>query len=212
MEYHKIKTVWERDPENNYKTLLEYQWSLPEFEYLAACPWIFTEKVDGTNIRVMWDGNGVRFGSKTERGQIPAKLFECLARTFTVPRLIDVFSDTTDVILYGEGFGAGIQKGGGNYCSNQEFVLFDILIGRWWLQRHDVEGIAEALNVPIVPIIGEGDLNNMVDMVREGFNSSWGDFAAEGIVARPKIELKTRSGHRIITKLKGKDFSGNKPV
>jgi hypothetical protein len=40
----------------------------------------------------------------------------------------------------------------------------------------------------------------------EGFKSHWGDFIAEGIVARPKVELKTRAGHRIITKLKYKDF------
>jgi hypothetical protein len=28
--------------------------------------------------------------------------------------------------------------------------------------------------------------------------TKWGDFEAEGIVARPKAELLTRSGHRII--------------
>lgn len=41
---------------------------------------------------------------------------------------------------------------------------------------------------------------------RKGFNSIWGDFIAEGIVARPAVELKTRNGHRIITKIKHKDF------
>jgi hypothetical protein len=46
----------------------------------------------------------------------------------------------------------------------------------------------------------------MVIFVQNGFTSQWGDFAAEGIVARPKIELKTRGGKRIITKIKHKDF------
>ena len=52
--YHKIQTVWLRDPDNRYKTLLEGQWATPEFEYLANNEWTFTEKVDGTNVRVMF--------------------------------------------------------------------------------------------------------------------------------------------------------------
>ena len=48
-EYHKIQTVFKRDPETNHRTLLEGQYSMPEFEYLANNQWVFTEKIDGTN-------------------------------------------------------------------------------------------------------------------------------------------------------------------
>ena len=34
----------------------------------------------------------------------------------------------------------------------------------------------------------------------------FGGFLAEGMVIRPIVELKSRNGHRIITKLKHKDF------
>jgi len=44
---------------------------------------------------------------------------------------------------------------------------------------------------------------------RAGLVSKWGDFEAEGIVARPAVELKTRAGERIITKLKTRDFHAN---
>ena len=37
----------------------------------------------------------------------------------------------------------------------------------------------------------------------------WGDFTAEGLVARPKTELFGRDGKRVITKIKYKDFSQN---
>jgi len=47
-----------------------------------------------------------------------------------------------------------------------------------------------------------------IEMVRNGFNSQWGNFMAEGIVARPKVELKTRKGERLITKIKHRDFIG----
>jgi len=43
-------------------------------------------------------------------------------------------------------------------------------------------------------------------MTKKGFKSQWGDFIAEGIVARPKTEMRTRRGERIITKVKYIDF------
>jgi hypothetical protein len=54
--------------------------------------------------------------------------------------------------------------------------------------------------------MGEGTLTEAAELARVGFNSKWGDFMAEGIVARPEVELKTRAGHRIITKIKHRDF------
>ena len=69
-----------------------------------------------------------------------------------------------------------------------------------------VEDIAEKLNIDHVPIIGRGTLPEMVAMARTGFKSRWGDFAAEGIVARPAVELVGRNGRRIITKIKTRDF------
>jgi len=84
--------------------------------------------------------------------------------------------------------------------------LIDVKIGHIFLKRCDIEDIAKNFNIDIVPIIGTGTLNDMVNMVRKGFNSRWGDFLAEGIVAKPHVELRDRMGHRIITKIKYKDF------
>ena len=49
------------------------------------------------------------------------------------------------------------------------------------------------------------------ELARKGFNSYWGDFKAEGIVARPAFELKARNGKRLITKIKYKDFGNAGP-
>ena len=195
-----------RDPDNRYKTLLMGQYAKPEFAYLRKNQWDFTEKVDGTNIRVMFDGERITFGGKTNRAQIPAKLVTRLNEHFLsqVDKFKDRFSD--GVCLYGEGYGAKIQKGGGNYRQDQDFVLFDVKIGNWWLQRADIENIADELDLDYVPRIGVGTLEEMVRLVQDGFNSRWGDFYAEGIVAKPSVELKERNGSRIITKLKYKDF------
>ncbi len=205
--YHKIQTVFKRDPETKFKTLLEGDFSLAEFEYLQKNVWIFTEKVDGTNIRVMQNEGKITFGGKTDRAQIPAKLVERLNDTFLplTKKFAEVFN-CADVCLYGEGYGAKIQKGGGNYRKDQDFVLFDVKIGEWWLQRKDIEDIGQKLGLDIVPIIGEGTLADMVNMARDGITSMWGDFKAEGIVARPATELVTRNGSRLITKIKTRDF------
>jgi hypothetical protein len=205
-EYHKIQTVFLRDPNTKFKTLLEGEFALPEFKYLANNEWMFTEKVDGTNIRVMFDGQQITFGGKTDNAQIPAFLVTRLQDVF-LPQLETFKAKFADgVCLYGEGYGAKIQNGGGNYRQDQDFVLFDVKIGDWWLERSSVEEIASTLKLDIVPIIGAGTLYDMVEMTRRGFNSIWGNFAAEGIVARPSIELKSRNGHRVITKLKHRDF------
>jgi hypothetical protein len=111
------------------------------------------------------------------------------------------------VCFYGEGYGAKIQKGGGNYKSDgNDFVLFDININNWWLRREDMVKIGNMFGIGVVPIVSSGNLYDMINLVKKGFNSEWGSFLAEGIVARPFVELTMRNGHRIITKLKSKDF------
>lgn len=210
-KYHKIQTVFKRDPETKFKTLLEGQYSLPEFEYLKDNEWVFTEKVDGMNIRVTYSGETIKFNGKTDNAQLHTELIENLHKIFDdklnyfKENFIPLEGQETSVCLYGEGYGAGIQKGG-CYRQDKSFVLFDILIGDWWLQRKDVEDIATKLSLDIVPILGTGTLSDMIKITREGFGSRWGEFQAEGIVARPKAELRTRSGHRLITKIKCKDF------
>ena len=204
-QYHKIQTVYLRDPDNNYKTLLEGQFSKPEFEYLSDNDWVLTEKVDGTNIRVMYDQSDIQFGGKTDRAQLPSPLVNRLNERFLPQQ--DVFQTfTAPVCLYGEGYGPKIQKGGGNYRPDQDFVLFDVKVGDWWLKREDVEEVATMFNIDIVPIIVVCDLIQAVDIVKHGILSTWGNFPAEGVVARPKVELKARNGERIITKIKTNDF------
>jgi len=203
-QYHKIQTIYKRDPATKHKTLLLGEFSVPEFGYLQDNEWVFTEKIDGTNIRVMVQDGRVEFGGKTDQAQIPARLEGHLRETFDAETLVRMFADGT--CLYGEGCGAGIQKGGGNYYQDQRFVLFDVKVGEWWLKREAVEDIAAELGIPAVPVIGRGTLGDLVEMCQNGFTSQWGEFPAEGIVARPAVDLRTRGGQRIITKLKRKDF------
>ena len=204
-EYHKIQTVFKRDEKGR---IIEGDWTLPEFDLLQDIEWEWTEKIDGTNIRIIWDGEMVRFGGKTDNAQIPSFLLNVLQDLFPVEKMARVF--TGPVCLYGEGYGAKIQKGGGNYLSDSvNFILFDIRAGDWWLTRGAMIDIAFDLGINIVPLVGWGILKDAIDMVGNGFKSMISenkDFAAEGLVLRPKLELFARNGERIITKIKSKDF------
>lgn len=206
-EYHKIQSLFKRDMSSKHKTLIEGEWTLPEFEYLADCDWTFTEKVDGTNIRVIYGDGKTEYGGRTAEAQIPANLVGRLNDRFLPleQKLAEVFPGGS-AVLYGEGYGAKIQKVGALYRPDQDFVLFDVRVGDWWLQRPDVEDVAARLGLEVVPVIGTGSLHEAVRWAKNGIRSTWGDFEAEGIVARPQTELNTRSGARIIAKIKCRDF------
>ena len=212
-KYHKIQTVWLRDPENSHKPLLEGQWSKEEFEYLKSLMWSWREKIDGTNIRVKWMEHGtdftpLEFGGKTDKSDIQPSLLARLPEIFSIEEMRKVFEEKP-VCLYGEGHGKKIQKAGEFYLPDRvDFILFDVKIEDYWLQRKDVELIAERFGIKVVPIVGEGTLEEAIELTRIGMDSHISEVPQlmEGIVATPKVELMQRNGARIITKIKHKDF------
>lgn len=211
-KYHKIMSVYKRDEKT--KDFLIGQWSTPEIEYLRNNIWEFTEKIDGTNIRIKYDGENVVYAGRSDDAQIPTTLIrklDELLRYDGQEKLKSVFPEASkenEVILYGEGFGAKIQKGGGNYIKDGvNFILFDVVIPPFQLERKNVDDIAAKLGLLSVPVIGRGTFNDAIEITKKGFNSIFGDFIAEGLVARPLTEMFTRKGDRIITKVKYRDFN-----
>lgn len=211
-EYQKIQGLFKRDEETN--KFIEGDWSLPEFEYLQNNNWIWTEKIDGINIRVMQEGdkgsganNPSRIAGKTDKTLLPMDLVEYLQKRFTSDMFRTVFEHDVDVCLYGEGYGAGIQKGGA-YRSDKGFILFDIKVGRWWLKRDDLTEIARTFEIPIVPVRGYGKISEAITVVKKYLPSCFGEFEfeAEGLVLQPEVCLFARNGQRIITKVKHVDF------
>lgn len=204
-EYPKIQSIYKRNEKTH--EFIEGVFSLPEFEYLKENLWVFTEKVDGTNIWVDWDTERIRFGGRTDNAQIPTFLYNKLQEIFPVEKFESLYPHIP-MCLYGEGYGAKIQKGGKYIKDGVSFVLFDVLIDGWWLKRKDIEDIAHKLGTDIVPIVGYGTLADAVALIKEHtLKSKWGEFLAEGLVLKPKVELKTRAGDRIITKIKHTDYN-----
>lgn len=211
-EYHKIETLFERDEKFKVKPGV-----LKNPTYGLLKTWQFTEKIDGTNIRIMWQpavtsenfaiGESLRFGGKTDNAQIHADLIRHLYESVSIEKLREVFPETA-VVIYGEGYGAGIQKGG-LYSPTKKFIAFDVLVGdKWWLNWENTCDVAQKLGLDTVPYIGEFTLEEATEMVRIGFPSllGAGEARAEGLVGRPAETLFDKKGHRLILKLKTKDF------
>lgn len=209
-EYTKIETIFERDMEGT-KKLIEGKFRNETVEFLKDNQWIGTEKIDGTNVGIVWDGHKVSYQGRTERAQIPTHLMNKLIEMFGGTANEELFEQKfgeMQVILFGEGYGAKIQKGGGNYRSDVSFILFDVYLPQQnlWLKRDAVEDIAKTFGIDTVPIVYEGNLAGAVDFVKGKPKSTIGTADMEGIVCKPAVDMLDRMGSRMVVKIKACDF------
>lgn len=205
--YHKIDNVFERDVEGS-KKLIEGKFRNKAVEFLKDLPWEFTEKIDGTNIRIFWDGYRVSINGRTDKAQLPPHLLHRLEELFKTPEAEDIFEQnfgTTLVELFGEGYGPKIQSGGA-YRNDVDFILFDVMMGGNYQSRNTVEDVARMFGIDCVPIVLRGTIADAVAFVKTHPNSTFGTAKMEGVVGRPEIEMRDRCGNRVIVKIKGRDF------
>jgi hypothetical protein len=242
-EYHKIHTVFKRDMtgERGPKgRLIDGVWARDEFDMLAEAQWQGHEKLDGTSLRIivpgeanehhdtpdllahadMTSGERLLLGGRTARAQIPTNLLDGVNEQIFTPleeRIKEQFA--SGAVLYGEGVGPKIQKGGERYATDKtstgcQFVLFDVRIGRIWLKPEAVEEIGYALGIPVAQEMFRGTLTEAIAEVQNHRHkyslihnaSAFGDFTPEGWVMRPRLGMLDRMGRRLITKLKCADW------
>ena len=207
--YEKIETIYARDIEGT-KKLIPSIFRNPTVAYLKDNPWVWTEKVDGTNIRVCWDGHSVSYGGRTEKASIPAPLVNRLNDYFGGEENAQLFEQMfgeKEAMLFGEGYGKGIQAVGKAYNpEGVDFILFDLFIVGNYQPRESVEHSAAAFGLTTVPVVGKGTLDEAVAFVKGHPQSTLGDIPMEGIVCRPEQELRDRCGNRVICKIKWEDF------
>ena len=206
-EYEKIETIIVTDEKK--KKLNENIYRNETIQFLKDIEWEFTEKIDGTNIRIYWDGHKVSYYGRTDKAQIPTQLMNKLIELFGGNINEEMFEQkfgATPVMLIGEGYGAKIQKGGGDYRQDNNFILFDVCINNKYLSRDNVNDIANYFGIESVPVIFSGNLQKGIDFVKTKPNSTIGTAKMEGLVARPKVELYDKNGNRLIVKIKVCDF------
>ena len=208
-EYHKIETPFERDVDGT-KKLIEGKYRSKFVKYLSDCQWIFTEKIDGTNIRVCWDGHSFSFKGRTDKAQLPAGLVLRLQQLFlndTMEEMVEQMFGDKEVMFIGEGYGAGIQAVGKDYKDDgQDFILFDVVVQGKYLDHDDVVQIATALGLDMVPVVLIGTIDDAVKLVKNNPSSLLGTCVMEGVVGRLPINMYDGRGNRMIVKIKCRDF------
>lgn len=222
-KYPKIETLYKRDPDT-FKVTNEIR--LPEFSNIKN--WLVQEKIDGTNIRVQYERSKIlMFRGKTDKAQIPVFLLEKLKEMFPAEKVNKVFSRDNvppermiqQACLYGEGYGARIQKGGGNYREGVSFRLVDVWVDGWWLRWDSVEEVAIALSIDTAPVLAPHTLREAVYLIRPNEDRSEvksvvavedggnPETRMEGIVARAHPMVLFRKSNPVVWKLKVKDFA-----
>jgi hypothetical protein len=218
--YPKIETLFDRNDDFTVDTT---RLRRPEFGLISE--WVLTEKIDGTNIRLIFTRREGYFDidydvrGKSDNAQLPPQLLNtlrewCVASTVEVRAIMDTFN-LTSYVLYGEGYGPKIQNGG-RYRSDQGFILFDVASNGAWLDEQQITDTAKRLGLARVPTLGDpATIAEAVNLCRNGFSSDAAEnydpeFAAEGVVARTAVPLYDRRGDRIMWKLKAKDFRAGK--
>lgn len=222
MEYPKINSVYKREGYDftgigqnpKGKNLIIGDYACPEFDNIKI--WDVEEKIDGTNIRIIFKNGKVIFAGRTSDAMLPSFLLEYLQIHFTESLMKARFQNPDgsypDVILYGEGYGPKIQSGG-YYSTTPGFCLFDAKVGLWWLAKHTVRHVlSQELGVPVPPCFPEMTIPQIVELVKSKPPSKFAqndpkkEHVMEGVICRPSPQMLFRNSNPIMFKLKCKDM------
>jgi hypothetical protein len=214
--YKSIETVFRRDKQTN---ILDFGVNrFPEYDCIKE--WVVQEKVDGMNIRIIITQNGVEVKGRTDKADLKQDLVDHCKNLVTenvINTLKDYFDITKDeftITLYGEGYGAGIQKGS-IYRPDKAFICFDILYGEtMWLNPLQVDSLCKDTNIETVPIICQlskvpktkQELLDIIPSSIVALNHTNQIVQSEGIVARPLEVLFNKFGERVMWKLTFREF------
>lgn len=185
------------------------KYACPEFETIER--WQIDEKVDGTNIRIIWepaDQFSPRFAGRTDNAQIPGRLLHHLQSVFTREKLEREFGTSTKIVFFGEGYGPKIQAVGSKYRSDHSFILFDVWIDGWWLEKAKVIECANQLDIEHTinqQILHTQEVWEFVKSRPRSYISEDRSLVMEGVIARSYPLMLFRNHTPIMFKLKVKD-------
>lgn len=200
-EYRKIANVFKFDAK--YKNIVGLN---EPFNSLKNLIWVGTEKVDGTNIRIIWDGYKIEIKGRTDNAQFQGELYDTLSQMFLTKEMEYVFEqifENKEVVIYGEGYGPKIQTGGGLYSDKPKFIVFDINIDGHYLKRANVLDICEKLNLDVVPDIFLGTIDEAKKFVSKHPSSTINEkHEMEGLVLELPLEIFDKNGNPLKCKVK----------
>lgn len=214
--YHKIFPPYARHTTGEQRKQLDRsRWLTRELEVLAAVPgWTFTEKIDGANLAVIYNGLGVelrtRDGHNLETlADLDPSTIDALREIFHVTVMEQAFgSKETRIYLEVYGKGVGDHHWLARKLPQQRVAVLDARINGFWLARGNLTDLAnDTFSLECAPHRADVQtLTRAIDVVTAGMPSALGDFTAEGLVGVAPLGLFNRKGERIIVKVKTEDL------
>lgn len=206
-EYHKIETLFKFNSETKKYTNEFYNNSV---EILKDNQWLFTEKIDGTNLRIYWDGHKLQYAGRTNNAQFSKDQIEFIEERLVNEDIETIFEQKfqdVEVYVFGELFGVKIQNGG-LYTNGKglDFKVFDIEIDGVVLTYDSMTKLANELNYKCVPLVLIGTIGHAINFVLTNFTSTFSNAELEGLVGKPVGDFRDRLGKRIVVKIKRKDL------
>lgn len=167
---------------------------------------VVTEKLEGSNFSISYDGNEVLVNSRNntiicEEGKELHSYWKYVKQNNLDTKIKALYSGQR-ITLYGECVGAGIQ--GNIYkLKSQEVFFFDSKNGTCWLGYNEFKVLCSAMQIKTAPELYKGKLKNyLTKSVRElsNGNSQLLPILREGIVIKPLVEKTLECYGRAIFK------------
>lgn len=210
-EYQKIETLYKFD--NATKTYTDEFYS-PYVEYLRNNKWLSSEKIDGTNVSVQFDGHRVEFHGRTERSVLPKEVLSALTEKFADSEVeFEQLFCGKPAILFMECYGGKIQ--GGVYGGKERLIGFDIMVDGQYLDKRCIGEIFAKFGVDCVEFKEIENLDEAINEVKSWTENTQagiskycekGTTVKEGLVCVPAVRIHDNQGKRIIVKIKVKDI------
>jgi len=218
--YPSIETVFTRSKETNRLNFGE----LRNQANSVIKKWTISEKIDGTNIRVIFTLSGFEVRGRSDNAQIHPHLVDAVKNLFDHDKVVSYFRayrgqdlpENWSVTFYGEGYGAGVQKGA-MYSASKRFRCFDLMLGEdWWVDDDEMRRVCSDIDIPTAPHLGYfdsipvtlADLKQLIPFSLVAQCEAGHEVMAEGVVAKPTVVLLDRHGDRIVWKLTFREFKG----
>lgn len=205
--YSKIESIFNRGEDFKFN----YKYRRPEYAYVKY--WDATEKIDGTSTFLYFDlkNDYPLFGGRTPKTNtsgkwIPRKWFEQKINSVG-DRWRDYLNmyDINSLQIFGESYGAGIQKGGGLY-GDPSFRMFDVLVDdTYWLDQGKMTAVSDFFEIGQVPSLGHLTTEEALAMLGRQSEVTEQDRVAEGLVL--KTPMFDSRGDRVMCKMKVRDIT-----
>ena len=203
--YQKIERLFRFDSVS--KHFIKNAYANKAVSLLLNNDWVFTEKIDGMNFRIYWNGHTLTYAGRTDDAK-----FSEYEKAFIESELVtpereimfeQMFGEKT-CLVYGELYGNKIGKVGNLYSDKLDFRVFDVeVMGIMLAWENDV---ASTLGFKTAPIVFIGTVNELLKMMPSLKHSTFSNAPLEGVVGKPIGEFRDRLGKRIIIKITQRDL------